>query len=173
MITIILSSLFAQQSNTEPLRIIAFGAHPDDSELKAGGVAALRAAQGHTDTPPTKKNPVFMYYSDGFQRPYPFEPTIVIGIDEVAEKNGTASGLCPHNLRMQIPGQVGLYPMSHRIHNSDRSIFWEFTKKQLLKWLIDTGIDWCSCMVRTEAANLNMRKHSNFSNMAPKSLWMS
>lgn len=191
MITIILSSLFAQQSNTEPLRIIAFGAHPDDSELKAGGVAALWAAQGHKvkfvsmtngdighfkeagaplairrlaevqectrilgietevldihdgelmptlenrktvarlirdwqadivlvhrpydyhadhrytgalvedaavlvaaafftpDTPPTKKNPIFMYYSDNFQRPYPFEPTIVIGIDEVAEK---------------------------------------------------------------------------------------
>ncbi|NQV74666.1 MAG: PIG-L family deacetylase [Bacteroidetes bacterium] len=191
LITIILSSLFAQKSNNEPLRIIAFGAHPDDSELKAGGVAALWAAQGHkvkfvsltngdighfkeagaplairrlaevrecartlgietevldihdgelmptlenrktvarlirdwqadivlvhrpydyhadhryagvlvedaavlvaaafftSDTPPTKKNPIFMYYSDGFQRPYPFEPTIVIGIDEVAEK---------------------------------------------------------------------------------------
>lgn len=29
------------------LRIIAFGAHPDDCELKAGGVAAKWAAQGH------------------------------------------------------------------------------------------------------------------------------
>ncbi|MCX6910147.1 MAG: PIG-L family deacetylase [Verrucomicrobia bacterium] len=29
------------------LSIIAFGAHPDDSELKAGGVGALWAAQGH------------------------------------------------------------------------------------------------------------------------------
>lgn len=29
------------------LRIICFGAHPDDCELKAGGVAALWAAQGH------------------------------------------------------------------------------------------------------------------------------
>ncbi len=29
------------------LRIICFGAHPDDAELKAGGVALLWAAQGH------------------------------------------------------------------------------------------------------------------------------
>jgi LmbE family N-acetylglucosaminyl deacetylase len=181
----------AQPGNTAKLRIIAFGAHPDDCELKASGVAALWAAQGHKvkfvsltngdighfeqagaplairrkaeveqcakelgiethvmdihdgelmptlenrkevarlirewqadivlfhrpydyhadhrnvgvlvqdaavlvaaafftpDTPPTKKNPVFLYYSDNFQKPYPFEPTIVVGIDEAAEK---------------------------------------------------------------------------------------
>ena len=38
------------------------------------------------DTPPTPRNPVFMYYSDGFQDPKPFTPTIVVGIDAVAEK---------------------------------------------------------------------------------------
>ena len=37
-------SLVAQP---RPLRIIAFGAHPDDAELKAAGVAALWAAKGH------------------------------------------------------------------------------------------------------------------------------
>ena len=178
-------------AQTPPLRIIAFGAHPDDAELKASGVAALWAAGGHKvkfvamtngdvghfesaggplarrrkaevaecarilgietevldihdgeltpslenrktvarlirewqadivmghrpydyhpdhrytgvllddsavvvvapffvpDTPPTPRNPVFMYYSDGFQDPKPFTPTIVVGIDEVAEK---------------------------------------------------------------------------------------
>lgn len=31
----------------EPLRIICFGAHPDDAEYKSGGVAAMWAAQGH------------------------------------------------------------------------------------------------------------------------------
>ncbi len=186
----VLTVLFVN-GQQKPLRIIAFGAHPDDSELKASGVAALWAAQGHKvkfvamtngdighfkmagaplakrrlaevkecarilgietevldihdgeleptlenrkkvarlirewqadivlfhrpydyhpdhryvgvlvqdaavvvvapfftpDTDPVKRNPVFLYYSDGFQKPYPFEPTIVIGIDDVADK---------------------------------------------------------------------------------------
>ena len=40
-------SAAAQTPAGRPLRIIAFGAHPDDAELKAAGVAALWAAQGH------------------------------------------------------------------------------------------------------------------------------
>src|ERR1041385_3365020 len=34
-------------SAAEPLRIICFGAHPDDCELQAGGTAAMWAAKGH------------------------------------------------------------------------------------------------------------------------------
>jgi len=37
----------AQIPGNRPLRIIAFGAHPDDAELKFAGTAALFAAQGH------------------------------------------------------------------------------------------------------------------------------
>ena len=197
-VTLLLAPLLAARPSTQagtaaqkPLRIIAFGAHPDDAELKASGVAALWAAAGHKvkfvamtngdvghfeqaggplarrrkaevaecakilgiesavldihdgelmpslenrrtvsrlirewqadivmghrpydyhpdhrytgvllddsavvvvapffvqDTPPTPRNPVFMYYSDGFQDPKPFTPTVVVGIDEAAEK---------------------------------------------------------------------------------------
>src|SRR6266498_2185059 len=172
------------------LRIIAFGAHPDDCELKAAGVAAKWAAQGHkvkfvattngdvghfamaggplalrraaevkrcaetlgietqvldihdgellptienrrtiarlirqwqadivlgprpydyhpdhrytgvlmedsavlvaapffvTDTPPGPKNPIILYYSDNFKKPYPFDPAISVAIEGVPE----------------------------------------------------------------------------------------
>jgi LmbE family N-acetylglucosaminyl deacetylase len=181
-------SLLAQP---RPLRIIAFGAHPDDAELKAAGVAALWASQGHKvkfvamtngdvghfsqaggplaqrrakevqecarilgittdvldihdgeleptlenrrtvarlirdwqadivmghrpydyhpdhrytgvlmddaavvvvapffvpDTPATPRNPLFFYYSDGFEHPAKFVPTMVVDIDAVADK---------------------------------------------------------------------------------------
>lgn len=173
------------------LRIICFGAHPDDCELKAGGVAARWAAAGHhvkfvsvtngdighwreaggplaarraaevaeaarilrittevldihdgelepslenrktitrlirewnadivmgprpndyhpdhrytgvlvqdaaymvmvpficPDTPPMKKNPVFMFYSDRFQKPTSFEADMAVAIDDVIEQ---------------------------------------------------------------------------------------
>ena len=173
------------------LRIICFGAHPDDCELKAGGVAAMWAAKGHKvklvsvtngdighwreaggplarrraeevekaakilgvtaqvldihdgellptldnrrlltrlirewnadivmaprpndyhpdhrytgvlvqdaaymvtvpffcpDVPCLKHNPVFLYYSDSFQKPNPFKPDIAVSIDPVIEK---------------------------------------------------------------------------------------
>jgi LmbE family N-acetylglucosaminyl deacetylase len=38
------------------------------------------------DTPPLRKNPVFAYFSDPFERPQPFRPDVVVSIDDVAEK---------------------------------------------------------------------------------------
>ena len=38
------------------------------------------------DTPPLRKNPVFLYFQDNFQRPNPFRPDIAISIDDVADK---------------------------------------------------------------------------------------
>jgi len=34
------------------------------------------------DTEPLKKNPVFMYFPDGFKKPYPFDPDIAVSIDD-------------------------------------------------------------------------------------------
>ncbi|HEX5170432.1 MAG TPA: PIG-L family deacetylase [Cyclobacteriaceae bacterium] len=38
------------------------------------------------DTPPLKKNPVFLYYQDFFQRPNPFRPDISVDISAVFEQ---------------------------------------------------------------------------------------
>ncbi len=38
------------------------------------------------DTPALMKNPVYLYSSDRFQRPNPFQPDIVVSIDSVIEK---------------------------------------------------------------------------------------
>jgi LmbE family N-acetylglucosaminyl deacetylase len=38
------------------------------------------------DVPPLKKNPVFLYGEDGFQKPNPFEPDIAVAIDAVFDQ---------------------------------------------------------------------------------------
>ena len=38
------------------------------------------------DSPPLKTNPVFLFSSDGFQRPYPFKPDVAVSIDDVFEQ---------------------------------------------------------------------------------------
>ncbi len=38
------------------------------------------------DTPALRKNPVFMYFQDGFQKPAPFSPDVAVSIDDVIEK---------------------------------------------------------------------------------------
>jgi len=188
LLTVVIPSLQAQQKT---IRVIAFGAHPDDCDLGAGGLAAKYAALGHKvkfvsltngdaghqsmggvelanrrraeakeagrrigieyevldnhdgqllpslevreqvireirqwkadiviaprpndyhpdhrytgvlvqdasymvivpdvvkDTPPLANNPVFLYYADHFKRPQPFEPDIVVSIDDVFDK---------------------------------------------------------------------------------------
>lgn len=35
------------------------------------------------DTPPLDRNPVFLYYQDGFQKPAPFRPDVVVPLDAV------------------------------------------------------------------------------------------
>ncbi len=46
------------------------------------------------DVPQLPKNPVFLYLSDNFQKPNPFEPDIVVAIDDVFEKKVDALWSC-------------------------------------------------------------------------------
>ena len=50
------------------------------------------------DTPPLTKNPVFLYMEDGFQKPNPFSPDIVVGIDDVVDTK--VAGLDAHESQM-------------------------------------------------------------------------
>src|SRR5690606_33396719 len=38
------------------------------------------------DTPPLRKNPVFLFFEDGFQKPNPFTPDITVDISEVIDQ---------------------------------------------------------------------------------------
>lgn len=42
------------------------------------------------DVPPLKKNPLFLYSSDGFQKPYPFVADIAVALDDVFDQKLTA-----------------------------------------------------------------------------------
>lgn len=50
------------------------------------------------DVPALKKNPVFLYYQDRFQRPNPFRPDIAVDITSVYDKK--VSGLDAHESQM-------------------------------------------------------------------------
>ncbi len=50
------------------------------------------------DTPPLDRNPVFFYMSDGFQKPNPFSPDVVVSIDATLDKKMRA--LASHESQM-------------------------------------------------------------------------
>jgi LmbE family N-acetylglucosaminyl deacetylase len=42
------------------------------------------------DVPPLKKNPLFLYSSDRFEKPYPFKADIIVAVDDVFDQKLTA-----------------------------------------------------------------------------------
>ena len=67
------------------------------------------------DVPPLKKNPVFLYYSDRFQKPNPFEPDIVVSIDSVIEKKLDALALLDSQfVEGGCGGHEGLVPKNEK-----------------------------------------------------------
>jgi LmbE family N-acetylglucosaminyl deacetylase len=63
------------------------------------------------DVPPLKKNPVFLYTSDRFQRPNPFRADVAVGIDEVIEPTLDALLVMESQIHEGgANGYAGLYP---------------------------------------------------------------
>ena len=65
------------------------------------------------DVPPLKNNPVFMYYTDRFQKPQPSAPDIAINLDPVMEKKLDALAVMESQfLEGGALGHAGLLPKS-------------------------------------------------------------
>ena len=47
IVSVFMVSPLTTHAQSNPLRILFIGAHPDDCDIKGGGTAALFAAQGH------------------------------------------------------------------------------------------------------------------------------
>lgn len=62
------------------------------------------------DTPPLEKNPVFLYMSDHFQKPYPFQKDIAVIVDDVLDTK--VKGLAAHDSQMfeWLPWTRGVDP---------------------------------------------------------------
>jgi len=85
---------------------IVLGLRPNDyhPDHRNAGVAVQDAAylvivpNVTPDTPPLKKNPVFLYMRDRFQKPYPFSKDIAVIIDDVVDQKIEA--LAAHDSQM-------------------------------------------------------------------------
>jgi LmbE family N-acetylglucosaminyl deacetylase len=63
------------------------------------------------DVPALKRNPVFLYGSDRFQKPYPFQPDIAVGIDPVVDKKvDVLLGMVSQFYEGGVGGYEGLVP---------------------------------------------------------------
>ena len=63
------------------------------------------------DVPPLKRNPVFLYTSDRFQRPNPFRADVAVGIDDVVEPTLDALLLMESQIQEGgADGHPGIYP---------------------------------------------------------------
>lgn len=85
---------------------IVLGLRPNDyhPDHRNAGIAVQDAAylvivpNVTPDTPPLKKNPVFIYMNDHFQKPYPFSKDIAVVVDDVIDTKVKA--LAAHDSQM-------------------------------------------------------------------------
>ena len=55
------------------------------------------------DTPRLEKNPIFMYFADRFQKPYPFSPDVAVDITPVIDKKLRAFDVMPSQMYEWLP----------------------------------------------------------------------
>ncbi|HKI87839.1 MAG TPA: PIG-L family deacetylase [Draconibacterium sp.] len=77
------------------------------------------------DTPPLKKNPVFLYTKDRFQKPYPFEPDIVVDITDAFDQKIYSMAAHESQFFEWLPWTSGKLDQVPK------------TEKERLKWLAD------------------------------------
>ncbi|MEW6237469.1 MAG: PIG-L family deacetylase [Candidatus Omnitrophota bacterium] len=83
------------------------------------------------DVQPLKKNPVFLYWPDGFQKPYPFSPDIAVGVDDAMEPMFKALDCLKSQFHEEGAGGNG-DPAS--FFKGDEKASLEFTKKYFDSW---------------------------------------
>ena len=72
--------------------------HPDHravGKLAEDSAVVVAAPFFAPYTPATKRNPIFLVYSDNFQKPYPFDPIVAVGFDDMAQKKWACIGDMP------------------------------------------------------------------------------
>ena len=72
------------------------------------------------DTPPLRKNPVFLYFEDGFQRPNPFRPDVSISIDDVFDKKISALDAHVSQVYEWLPWVDGIFDQVPKDHAERR-----------------------------------------------------
>ncbi len=95
---------------------IVLGLRPNDyhPDHRNAGIAVQDAAylvivpNVTPDTPPLKKNPIFLYMQDGFQKPYPFSKDIVVVIDEVMDQKQRAFAAHESQVFEWMPWTMGM-----------------------------------------------------------------
>ena len=94
------------------------------------------------DTPPLKRNPVFLYVQDNFQKPNPFRPDIAIDISDVIDRK--MYGVSAHHSQFfewlpWLDGELGNIPKDDKDRMNWLKNRWTFpitadVRKSLEKW---------------------------------------
>ena len=84
--------------------------HPDHrntSLLVQDGAYMVTVPFMCSDTPALQKNPVYLYVWDNFQKPYPFQPDVVVAIDDVVERKLDALSVITSQFAEWLPWHDG------------------------------------------------------------------